>query len=145
MTQHFFLPPSPLPVSRISRILGRVQQKKRKSRQRLCPSNRPGRAQKAPLRAATHDILFASCITPPNQGCSPKMTSNCCWIIGRNLAGTSYSACFRNQRRGKQSQATNLIILTHCNTTKNILERFYCLLRLFGGKSRREALCGAFF
>lgn len=95
----FFPPPSPLPVHRISRILGRVQ-KKRKGRQRLCPSNRLGRAQKAPLRPATHDILFASCITPPNQGRSPKMTSNCCWIIRRNLAGTSYSACFRNQRRG---------------------------------------------
>lgn len=70
------------------------------------------------------------------------------WIAAGSSGGIWNSTRVRykvNKRGGKQSPQTNLIILTHCNTTKNILERFYCLLRLFRGKSRLRALFGVFF
>lgn len=39
-----------------------------------------------------------------------------------------------------KSLGTNQIILTRCNTTRNILERFCCLLHSFKGKSSSGAL-----
>lgn len=80
---------------------------------------------------------------------SLTQNENCYWIIRSNLHHHRNSICITNKvnKRGGKHKAhkQNLITLTHCNTTKNILERFYCLLRLIRGRSWRWALFGAFW
>lgn len=86
----------------------------------------------------SHPLCIARCSTS-SGAVHPKWLEIAAGLPVVNLPRTWKCLVCWDGEGGEQSQATNLIILTHCNTTKNILERFYCLLRVFEGKSRRRS------
>ena len=121
------------------------KEKKGKSRQRLCPQEGPIRAERAPVRQATHVILPSSNITALHRVLNPK------WLIwgkkkkaagfqeegGRKGRGGEQHAYKRRKTKSSTIKSDHIDSLQYDKEYSR--ERFYCLLRLFGGKSSVRA------